>query len=68
VTNCFLRPKNDRSRKQPYGDKATFNKFDRQPVESVSEKLHPSWEAKRKQQAISILAAPTNKKIKFDEC
>jgi BUD22 len=43
-----------------------FNKTDRKPAEAVSEKLHPSWEAKRKQQAISISSAPTNKKIKFD--
>jgi hypothetical protein len=34
--------------------------------QEVPEKLHPSWEAKKKQQAISISNAPVNKKIKFD--
>lgn len=55
------------SRKPPSAAaRAPFNKFDRKPAEAVGEKLHPSWEAKRKQQAISFTSAPTNKKIKFD--
>ncbi|XP_059478732.1 DNA ligase 1-like [Neocloeon triangulifer] len=36
------------------------------PPSQEAEKLHPSWEAKRKQSAIQISTTPTNKKIKFD--
>jgi hypothetical protein len=67
ATKLFLlRSHKDRSWKPTPVARAPFNKNERKPAEAFSEKLHPSWEAKRKQQAISISSAPTNKKIKFD--
>ncbi|XP_065335997.1 triadin-like [Cloeon dipterum] len=50
---------------RPKSGKKEFSKPERS-FDPEPEKLHPSWEAKRKQSAIKIDSAPTNKKIKFD--
>ncbi|CAB3369934.1 Hypothetical predicted protein [Cloeon dipterum] len=50
---------------RPKSGKKEFSKPERSFAQEP-EKLHPSWEAKRKQSAIKIDSAPANKKIKFD--